>query len=346
MRGVAQAGNRGFIVRVSLTLRQKQTFYHELEQFLRSGIPLPQAVEALLPETGYGALRRVLERLLKLFLQGDSVPDAFAKLKPTVGDMEVALISASSNTGRLEQSFIYLSNYFGALDSVRSKIIKGLIWPAVQLHIGVFISNLIPLFIGGLSWNAYVLRCAGTLGACYAAALVLWLGGSALVEMGRTSSALDYLLGRIPLAGKLRRNLALSRFCATYEMQLQGGINIFESLKAAAAASQSARIEATMETVLPQVRTGASYGATLTGKGPLPAALQRAIRLGEETGNLDENLRRWADYYQKAAIGALDAAGVWIPRLFYLLIAGYLIYCIIGAGQAEAGMYNNLLNEM
>ena len=338
--------DRGSILSVKLSLRQKQTFYHELEQFLRSGIPLPQAVEALLPETSYGSLRRVLERLLKMFLQGESVPDAFAKLRPIVGDMEVALISASSNTGRLEQSFVYLSNYFGALDGVRSKIIQGLIWPAVQLHIGVFVSNLIPLFIGGMTWNTYLVRCGTTLGACYATAIVLWLLGSTLVDMGRTSSLVDYLLGRVPLAGKLRRNLALSRFCATYEMQLQGGINIFDSLKAAGDASQSARIEASVNRVLPQVRGGAAFGSTLNGKGALPTALQRAIRLGEETGNLDENLRRWADYYQKAAIGALDAAGVWIPRLFYLLIAGYLIYCILGAGRAEADMYKGLLDGM
>ena len=338
--------NWGSILRVTLTLRQKQTFYHELEQFLRSGIPLPQAVEALLPETSYGSLRRVLERLLKMFLQGESVPDAFAKLRPIVGDMEVALISASSQSGRLEHSFVYLSNYFGALDGVRSKIVKGLIWPAVQLHIGVFVSNLIPLFIGGMTWNTYLLRCGTTLGACYAAGFVLWLLGSTLLNMGRTSTAVDYLLGRIPLAGKLRRNLALSRFCATYEMQLTGGINIFESLKAAGDASQSARIESAVKRVLPQVRGGSSFGATLDGRGALPSALQRAIRLGEETGNLDENLRRWADYYQKAAISALDAAGVWIPRLFYLLIAGYLIYCILGAGQAEANMYKGLLDGM
>ena len=330
---------------MTLPLRQKQTFYHELEQFLRSGIPLPQAVEALLPETSYGSLRRVLERLLKMFLQGESVPDAFAKLRPIVGDMEVALISASSNTGRLEQSFVYLSNYFGALDGVRSKIIKGLIWPVVQLHIGVFVSNLIPLFIGGMTWNGYLLQCFTTLGACYVAAFTLWLVGSILIDMGRKSASMDYLLGRVPLAGKLRRNLALSRFCATYEMQLQGGINIFDSLKAAGDASQSARIGASVERVLPQVRGGASFGSTLTGKGgALPSALQRAIRLGEETGNLDENLRRWADYYQKAAISALDAAGVWIPRLFYLLIAGYLIYCIIGAGRAEADMYKGIFD--
>ena len=109
---------------------QKQTFYHELQQFLTSGIPLPQAVEALMPETR-GDVRRVLAQLLKLFLAGESVPGAFASLRPTVSSLEISLIEASSNTGRLEQSFVYLSNYFGALETVRAKVVKGLIWPAV-----------------------------------------------------------------------------------------------------------------------------------------------------------------------------------------------------------------------
>ena len=164
--------------------------------------------------------------------------------------------------------------------------------------------------------------------------------------MGRSDATIDWVLGRLPLAGKLRRNLALSRFYATYEMQLQAGINVFDSLRAAADASQSARIESFIATVLPRIRGGDSFGSALTGKGVLPSALQRAVRLGEETGSLDENLRRWADYYQKAAVSALDAAGTWIPRFFYFLIAGYLIYCILGAQMSENKAMEQILDGM
>ena len=340
---MADCIEKGFIQSVKLNLREKQSLYHELQQFLVSGIPLPQAVEALMPETG-GDVRRVLARLLKLFLSGESVPAAFASLSPTVGSLEISLIEASSTTGRLEQAFVYLANYFGALETVRAKVVGGLIWPAVQLHVGVLVSNLIPLFLGGMDWNAYYVRCGVTLGSCYLAALAIWFTGTALVKMGRTDTAIDWSLGRIPLAGKLRRNLSLSRFCATYEMQLQAGINVPDSLTAAADASQSARIKAFIVKMLPRVRGGESFGSSLTGKGVLPSALQRAVRLGEETGDLDENLRRWADYYQKAAINALDTAGTWIPRIFYFFIAGYLIYCILGAQMSENKVLNQLLD--
>lgn len=333
---------------MNLSLREKQTFYQELEQFVRSGIPLSQAVEALLPETGYGSIRRVLQRLLQLLLQGESVPDAFAKLRPAVSNLEVSLIEASNNTGRLEQSFIYLANYFGALDAVRSKILQGTIWPAIQLHIGVVCSNLVPLFLGGLTpqaWNAFYVRCGTTLGLCYLGVLVLWLVGGLLASLGKSNAAADTVLGQLPLIGRLRRNLALSRFCAAYEMQVQGGINLFDSLRAAASSSQSARIHAFIEKILPKIRNGASFGSVLDERnGALPAALKRAIRVGEDTGKLDENLRRWADYYQQAAVTALDRAGRWIPKFFYLLIAGYLIYCILVAGQTYTSFMDNLMN--
>ena len=330
---------------MKLNLREKQSLYHELQQFLTSGIPLSQAVEALLPETR-GDVRRVLSQLLRLFLSGESVPGAFASLKPAVGSLELSLIEASSNTGRLEQAFIYLSNYFGALEVVRAKIVQGLLWPAFQLHVAVFVSNLIPLFIGGLSWNEYLVRCGITLGSCYLGGVVIWFAGSALVKMSRADPSLDWLLGRVPMVGKLRRNLALSRFCATYEMQLQAGINVYDSLRSAGDASQSARIAAFIAAALPKVRGGASFGSALTGQGVLPSALQRAIRLGEETGDLDENLRRWAGYYQQAAVGALDAVGTWIPRICYFLIAGYLIYCILGAQMSENKAIQQVLDGM
>ena len=328
---------------MKLNLREKQALYHELQQFLTSGIPMTQAVEALMPETR-GDVRRVLAKMLEMLLAGESVPGTFARLQPTVSKLEISLIEASSNTGRLEQSFIYLANYFGALETVRDKTVRGLTWPAIQLHIAVFVSNLIPMFLGGMSWNAYLLRCFGTLATFYIAGALLWFGGVTVAAAGRVNANIDLVLGRFPLVGKLRRNLSLSRFCATYEMQLQAGINVYDSLRAAADASQSARIDQFVASVLPKVRDGSSFGSTLAGQGVLPPALQRAIRVGEEAGSLDENLRRWAGYYQQAAVRALDTAGTWIPRIFYFLMAGYLIYCILAGQLSENKAIQQLLD--
>ncbi len=329
---------------MKLSLSQKQTLYQELQQFVRSGIPLPQAVEALVPETS-GGVRQVLKQLLALFLKGQSVPDAFAALQPTVGALEVSMIEASSNSGRLEQAFTYLANYFGALETLRAGIVKRSLWPVIQLHFGVFVANIALLFTAGLTMQQYLVRCALTLGAFYLAGLAAWIVTAVLLRMARVSAGMDRALGMIPLVGKLRRHLAMARFCATYEMQLQAGVNVLDSVRAAGEASQSARVRAAVAQMLPKMRGGASLGSLLNGQGAFPAALQRAIRLGEQSGSLDEDLIRWAGYYQQSAVGTLETLGTWISRLVYLVVAGYFVWTIIGAQMREMSSIDQILKD-
>jgi type II secretory pathway component PulF len=329
---------------VKLSLSQKETFYRELEQFVRRGIPLPQAVEALAPETR-GPVRRVLKELLALFLRGQSVGDAFTALRPAFGTLELSMIETSSHTGRLEQAFTYLSHYFGALETLRAGVVKRTIWPLVQLHFGVFLANVGGLFLGGMTLESYLLHCALTLSMFYLGGFVAWVLIVVLLRMARTDAGLDRALGAVPLLGKLRRHLALSRFCATYEMQLQGGINVADSVRASAEASQSARILTTVTRLLPEIIGGVSLGTLITGEAAFPAALQRSIRLGEESGSLDEDLIRWAGYYQKSAVDTLEALGAWISRIIYIVVALYFIYSIFAAEIGQLNAVDQMLKQ-
>ena len=333
---------------MKLSLPQKQSLYHELGQFLRSGIPLPQAVEALAPETGRGPVRRLLEQMGSLLLKGESIPDTFAHLRPAIGEMEVALIDASNNSGRLEHAFSYLAGYFGALESVRAGIFKRLAWPFIQLHIGVLMMTAVRQYAttGGVDTGAYLLQCGLFLGVLYGAVLACWFLGDLVTRLARTNAAVDTLLCSLPIIGKLRRNMALTRFCAVYEMQLQAGINAMDGLTSAADASSSARIRQSIRRIVPQVRGGASVAAALSDISAFPAALRRTFRIGEDTGSLDEDLRRWTDYYHRAALSALEAFGTWLARLTSLIVLGYVGYMIVDAYRAVmTGTYGKILDE-
>jgi type IV pilus assembly protein PilC len=192
---------------------------------------------------------------------------------------------------------------------------------------------------------AYWIHCAVTLGTFYLAGALVWLLVAFLLRLARANPGLDRALGAIPLLGKLRRHLALSRFCATYEMQLQAGINVMDSVRAAGDSSQSARIQSTIARLIPEMRSGTSLGTLITGEGAFPAALQRSIRLGEESGSLDEDLVRWAGYYQKTAVDALETLGAWISRLVYVVIAAYFVYSIISAEVSQLNTVDQMLKE-
>jgi type IV pilus assembly protein PilC len=167
------------------------------------------------------------------------------------------------------------------------------------------------------------------LAALYGLAAVAGAAALGLARWGQASAGADLWLRRVPLFGGLRRNLALSRFCAVYEMQLQAAINLMDALRAAASASRSALVRRDVERAIPRVLQGEGAAIALTGSQAFPAALQRALRLGEETGSLDEGLRQWSDYYREAALRNLRAIGNWLPRILFLLIAVYVGYVVI-----------------
>ena len=319
---------------MKLNLVQKQSFYHELGQFLKSGIALPQAVEALGPEVGNGALRKVLNRLQRLFLEGESVSEAFAQLRPTIGEMEVALITASSHSGRLEQALSYLAEYFGTMETLRASIVKQLFWPIVRLHIGVLILPIAEFYFKG-DTTGYFIRVATILAVIYFVGTLLWLGCNVLLRVARDQPAADGFLRRVPLIGAVRRNMALNRFCATYEMQLQSAINSMDGLRAAGEASQSAVIQKELRWIIPRVRSGEQVSSLLSVSRAFPPALQRVFRLGEQTGSLDEDLRKWSDYYRKTAIVKMESLGNWLVRAVTVGIVCYLVYSVLKVAKEQ-----------
>ncbi len=267
---------------------------------------------------------------------GESVAGAFARLRPAVGSMEVALIEASDRSGRLEQAFGYLASYFGALDQVRAGIIKQALWPVVQLHLAAVVLSFVSTYIvvavgGGGTFNlaGFAAQVALTLGIFYAVAAGALVVGYGLANAGRTSVGVDAFLATLPLAGKLRRNLALSRFCATYEMQLAAGVNPMDSVHAAGEASQGARVRAAVARMVPEMLAGASLGTLIQDKDVFPATFRRSIRTAEDTGTLDADLRRWSDYYQKASVDALQTAGAWLSRLVSITVLVFVGYKIV-----------------
>ena len=320
---------------MKLSLNEKQTFYHELGRFAQSGITMPQAVESLAADNR-GALRRTFQTLSQLFVGGESVAGAFARLRPTVGSMEVALIAASDRSGRLEQAFGYLAGYFGTLDQVRAGILKQAAWPVIQLHLAAFVLSFVNTYVvatvgGGAPFSAgnFLRQVATTLGGVYAVAALVVGGGYLLTRAAQASAGVDAFLVVLPLVGRLRRNLALSRFCATYEMQLSAGVNAMDSLSAAGEASGSARVRAEVARMVPGMMAGASLGALLPGRAVFPATFQRSVRTAEDTGTLDADLRRWSEYYQKASVDALEAAGAWLTRIVSVVILIYVGYKIV-----------------
>lgn len=312
---------------MSLSLREKQSLYHSLAQLVRSGVPFPSALENL-SRTTSGRMRRVIRSLKDGVGSGQTVAESFARQRPSVGEMELGVIAAVERAGKLEKGLTQLSEYFGALEAARRGILKRCAYPVFMLHFGVFVIRLQTLVFGG-GLAAYLRETVGFLALIYGVALVIALTVPLLRDAGSASAALDSLLRTLPLVGKIRRALSTSRFCATYEMQLDAGINVIDALQAAQRASRSGVIRAAVERTIPEVRAGAQVGGALAASGAFPEPMIRSFCIGEQTGEIDQELLRLASEYQAEGLARIETLAEWLPRLLYIAILGYIGFGIV-----------------
>jgi type IV pilus assembly protein PilC len=324
---------------MSLSLREKESFYRSLGQLLRTGSTFPRALDTL-TRSLRGAPRSFVKRLRR-HAEGSSVAETFASQRAAVSELELATLAAVERSGRLEHGCAQLAAHFGSLAQARAGMLRKSAYPIFILHFAILVFALPRALLGG-GLQGYLRETLTALAFIYGIGLCIVLALPLLRDLGAASALLDRLLRAVPLFGKVRRAFAVARFCGTYQMQLDAGVNVMESLAAAGRASRSGWIAAAVRRALREVRGGTQAGPLLAASGAFPAEVGQAICTGEETGSLDDELRRLAREYQEEALTRLDTLTEWLPRM---VMVGIFIYVGYGIVTFYAG-YMKQVSEM
>lgn len=328
---------------VRLRFRDKKSLYHSLGQLVRSGVTFPAALDRLTPASR-GRLRQLLTALNRQIAGGLSVGEAFATQRPAITELEAGIVSAVERAGRLDRGLEQLSAYFGALETARAGVMRRVAYPVFLLHFGILALGLPTLFAKGLP--GYLEETGMPLGLLYGGALLLAVVIPVIREAGASVATLDGLLRALPVLGPMRRDFAVARFCATYEMQLGAGVNVMDGLAAGARASRSALIASAVKNALPEIRGGERVGPLLALSGAFPEPMIRAFCVGEDTGHLDEELDRLATEYQASAITRLEVFAEWLPKVIYLVACLYIGYRIVAWYRGYLQNVMDLTNQM
>jgi type II secretory pathway component PulF len=329
---------------VSLSLREKQLFYDQLGQLLRAGLSIGPALSKL-GLTARGSVSSFIRSLQRELDRGEPIGEAFRKARPALSEMEQATVAGHARSGQLVGGLAQLSGYFGALHSARAAVRRRMAYPLFVLCFGVLTLNAPLIFKDGLP--AYVRATGMVLGLFCAAVLVVAVLVPLLRDAGTFMPLVDDLLRGVPFLGGIRRAFAISRFCSTYNMQLEAGVNVMESLREASRASRSGLIHAAVKRALPEVRRGAQAGEQLArSPSAFPKEVMGAIIVAEETGRLDQTLTRLAEEYQAEGFRRIDIAAEWIPRLIYISIVLYLGWQIIQWYRDYLSQYDALWKQL
>lgn len=305
---------------MSLSAREKQRFFLQLAQLLRSGAALPVAVEKLVQVSG-GPIRAAARALRRQLERGATAEEALAGLRPALGPMERNCLAASARSGRLDYTLQRLADYFGVLHRARGEIIQRSAYPIFILHLGILLQGLPALLgeHGGL--QAYLRAVVPIFLWMYAGLVVFAVLAPIVADLAAGLAPLDFALRLFPFLGKIRRDLSLGRFFGTYDMQLDAGVNVMDSLVAAAGASRSGLLHAAVKHALPELREGGSVASLLQRTpGAVPRDALATLIVAEDTGELHRTLPQLQEEFEHDGLARLRTATEWLPRLLYCAI--------------------------
>jgi type II secretory pathway component PulF len=318
-------------------------FYSQMSTLLRAGLPILQILEQITRTPPHPSLRAPAGHILGCLRSGRSVTEAFQSLGRWAPSFDNALIDAGERAGRLDQSFATLARHHQERTANFRLILTECMYPAIVLHVAVFVVPIPALFQHG-SMIAYCVQVFGTLATIYAViGLFFW------VLQGEHSTywraILEKWILNIPLLGSARADLAMARLAGALEALMTAGVLVTEGWPLAAAASGSPLIQRTVANWKEDLASGMTPSDSIQASSVFPELFASTYQTGELSGRLDDQLLWLSRHYEEEGFRKLRTLSMMTPRILYGFIVAWMAYQIFSFATDYQKMIQQILQD-
>jgi general secretion pathway protein F len=342
----AQAGSPGLWRRLTargISNRDLVAFTQQLATLFEAGLPLDRALSVLEELAPNPRLKAVVGDLLKSVRGGASFADALAKHHPRpFSRLYVNMVRAGEKGGVLEVALRRIAEFLEAAQEFRESVKSALIYPAILIvalggAVVFLLTFVIPRFaeifadLGqavplptqilltvSAAFRDYWWALAG-------AAAAAALGSRLLLATAEGRLAWDRAALQLPLVGDVIRKAEVARFCRTLGTLLRSGVPVLGSLAVVKEIVSNRLLALAVERLGDRVKRGAGLSGPMGESGVFPPLALHMVRVGEETGRLEEMLLKVADALEAEVRSA-------VKRFITLLEPGIIVTMAVLVG--------------
>jgi general secretion pathway protein F len=307
-------------------------FSQELLALLEAGLNLTEAISTLHNKEVRPSAKTTIGAILQTLQQGKSLSDTLASFPTIFPEIYVATVHAAERSGNLPEALGRFVAYQLQFDAIRKKLVSSAIYPLMLLVVG----TLVTLFLLGyvvpkfsvvyessgrdIPWMSQMLLAFGQQLASHP-----WLALGSLASVAaaiaavfvhaptRGKAALAAL--RLPVVAGKAAEFRLARFYRALSLLLHAGIPLTKALPMVASLLMPAQ-QQQLANARRAVQEGLPFSAALEQHGLATPVAQSLLRVGENTGRLDDMLERSARFHDEEFARWVD----WASRLLEPLL--------------------------
>lgn len=339
--------------------RDLSVFCRQFSSILESGITVVNALHILYDQTENKVFQKAIWDVSVEVEKGTTLAEAMRGQEKIFPSILINMVEAGETSGSLENAFLRMAVHFEKDAKLKGVIAKALVYPVILIIVViavviVMMAKIIPQFMetfeemdmelpkvtqAVIRISSFVqynwIYIIGILGLIVA-------GIRALKRTERGSVLYGRILLKIPLFGKLIIKSASARLARVLSTLIGTGISLVDAVDIISKIMDNKIICQVLVKAKEDVAQGIPLSKVLEVSGVFPPMVYHMMKIGEETGNMEEMLDNVADYYEEEvelATGALTAV---LEPIIIILMACIIVPIILAMMLPMLNVYKGI----
>lgn len=317
----------------------------QLGVLLKAGVPLSEALGALVDQSESPQLKRILADVKQRVNEGSSLADALSRHPRSFEELYIHMVRAGEASGNLEIVLFRLTEFIEAQNRLQSKIVSAMFYPIAMacmsvIIIGILMVTVVPQVTaifqdqgGALPWNTQLLIFVSHSVGSYWWAMIPSVVLLVLLfrHWKNTPAGKERWHGfvlRMWIIGPLVRMVAVSRFAKTLATMLASGVPLLRALDIVKFLLGNVVLMKVVEEARDSIKEGESIAAPLRRSGQFPPIVTHMIAVGERTGELEQMLNNVAESYEVEVDMKIQRMTTLLEPLMIMVMGGSVAFIV------------------
>lgn len=336
------------------TPRDLAVFSRQFASITRAGVTMIHTLNMLAEQTENARMRKAIQLVRADVEKGESFSDSLARHPKIFPGLLVQMARAGEVSGSLETAMERMAVQFERSAKTQALIKKAMIYPILVALVAVaviiaMLAFVVPRYmemfenlgaeLPGIT--LFVVSMSGFItGRWYLIIPAVGAAAAALKVWGKSSQG-QHVTGRVALKLPMVKNLSMksasSQMARTLSTLLTAGVPLVEAVDIVADTMSNIWFKEALREVREQILIGVPMSQPLQSSGLFPPMVYHMVRVGEESGSIEEMLDKLADYYEEEVEIAVQALMAALEPAIIIVLA-----CIVGflIGAVMAPMVN------
>jgi type IV pilus assembly protein PilC len=324
-------------------------FTRQLSSMLSAGLTLNKSLEILKQEIKNQALVEVVTTIINDVEEGKTLGQALEKHPKVFSQIYISIIKAGEQSGLLDKVLLRLSENMEKQAKLKGMIKSALMYPAIVIVMMFIVMLIMTFFVVPQLNNLYIsMNVALPLptkiviglsqfivnGWPFVLAIVLIL----VYAYKRWSSTpdgkfiIDSTILKLPIFGTLISETILAEFSRTFGLLVGTGTLVVKALLQTSETTGNVLFKTAIIDISKMVEKGVGVGESLSSYTIFSPMLVQLVKIGEETGKIDENLIRASEYFESEVDQTVkNLTSILEPLIMVVLGIGvaFLVFSVI-----------------